>query len=177
MIDHRALHKLTYGMYIIGVAEGGDDNGQVSNTLFQVASEPLLVSVCINKVNRTHGMIQRSGAFTVSVLSTTAPMSLINLFGFHHGFDIEKFKEIPHRSADNGAPMVLSHTLAYIEVSVKSSLDAVSHTLFLGQVTNAGMLQEGEPMTYEHYRTVLKGYTPVTAPTFRPHERPPGIKG
>ncbi|OPY32025.1 MAG: FMN reductase (NADH) RutF [Methanomassiliicoccales archaeon PtaU1.Bin030] len=177
MIDRRALHELTYGMYIIGAAEGGADNGQVSNTLFQVASEPTLVSVCINKVNRTHGMIKRSGAFAVSVLSKTAPMSLINLFGFHHGFDVEKFKEIPHRSADNGAPMVLSHTLAYIEVSVMSSLDAVTHTIFLGQVTSAGMLQEGEPMTYEFYRTVLKGHTPVTAPTFRPQERPPEIKG
>lgn len=177
MIDHRALHELTYGMYIIGAAEGGDLNGQVSNTLFQVASEPLLLSVCINKVNRTYGMIQRSGAFTVSVLSVTAPMSLINLFGFHHGFEVEKFREVPHRSADNGAPIVLSHTLAYIEVSVISSMDAVTHTLFLGKVTSAGMLLEGEPMTYRHYRTVLKGYTPATAPTYRPLERTPEIKG
>jgi flavin reductase (DIM6/NTAB) family NADH-FMN oxidoreductase RutF len=177
MIDRRALHELTYGMYIIGVAEDGEYNGQVSNTLFQVASEPLLLSVCINKVNRTHGMIQRSGAFTVSVLSTAAPMSLINLFGFHHGYDVEKFREVPHRSADNGAPIVLSDTLAYIEVSVISSLDAVTHTLFLGKVTDTGMLLGGEPMTYRYYRTVLKGHTPVTAPTYRPLERPPEIKG
>ncbi len=177
MIDRRALHQLTYGMYIIGVQEKGAYNGQMSNTLFQVASDPLLVSVCINKVNRTHGMIQRSGAFTVSVLSMTAPLSLIGLFGYRHGFEVDKFKDVPHRSADNGAPIVLSHALAYIEVSVMSSLDAVTHTIFLGQVTNTGMLEEGEPMTYRHYQTVLKGYTPGTAPTYRPYERPPEIKG
>jgi flavin reductase (DIM6/NTAB) family NADH-FMN oxidoreductase RutF len=177
MIDHRALHELTYGMYIIGVEEGGAYNGQMSNTFFQAASDPLLVSVCINKTNRTHGMIQRSGGFTVSVLSTTAPLSLIGQFGYRHGFEVDKFKGIPYRPADNGAPIVLSHALAYIEVSVMSSLDAVTHTLFLGQVTNTGMLEEGEPMTYKYYQTVMKGYTPATAPTYRPSGRSSGIKG
>ncbi len=177
MIDHRPLHELTYGMYIVSAEEGGTYNGQMSNTLFQAASEPTLVSVCINKANRTHGMIRRRGAFTVSVLAMTAPLTLIGLFGFRHGYDIDKFKSVPFRPATNGAPIVLSHTVAFLEVAVISSLDAVTHTLYLGEVTNTGTLGDGEPMTYRYYNQVLKGYTPVTAPTFRPPEPPPEIKG
>jgi ferric-chelate reductase [NAD(P)H] len=170
MMDHHPLRTLTYGMYIISVREGDQINGQLSNTVFQVASEPPMVSMSINHSNVTHGMITRTGQFCVSVLDITAPFSLISLFGFHHGGEIDKFASVPHRPGSNGAPIVTTNTNAFLEVRVTGSIETPTHTVFLGEVTKMDLMGDKEPMTYDHYRNVLKGRTPPNAPTFMHHE-------
>ncbi len=155
-------------MYIVCAREGGRINGQLSNTVFQVASEPPIVSVCINRKNVTHGMIERSGRFSVSVLDITAPFTLISLFGFRHGGQIDKFAGTPYQSSPGGLPIVTVSTNAFIEAKVTGSVEAVTHTVFLGKVTDMGSLGQERSMTYDHYRTVLKGLTPKDAPTYTP---------
>jgi flavin reductase (DIM6/NTAB) family NADH-FMN oxidoreductase RutF len=48
-MDTKALHQISYGLYLISSRKGGKLNGQIANTLFQVTSEPPTVAVCINK--------------------------------------------------------------------------------------------------------------------------------
>jgi len=80
-MDTKALHKISYGMYVVGSRKGDKINGQTGNTLTQVSSEPPIISVCINKGNLTHEFIEASGVFTVSILSQDTPLSLIGHFG------------------------------------------------------------------------------------------------
>ncbi len=166
MTDQKALHRLSYGMYIVTAKDGGRINGQMSNSVFQVASDPPIISISINKKNDTHDMIVRSGAFAVSVLDITTPLTLVSIFGFKHGRDIDKFKGNPYRPGKNGAPILTTSTTAFMEASVRSSIDAGTHTVFLGDVTEMGCVGEVEPMTYKYYYHVLKGVTPRAAPTF-----------
>ncbi|MDW5563640.1 MAG: flavin reductase family protein [Methanomassiliicoccus sp.] len=168
MTDRRPLQSLTYGMYIVGAREGERMNGQLSNTVFQTTSEPPMLSVCVNHQNVTHGMIKRSGRFCVSVLDVTAPFTFISLFGFRHGDKVDKLAGVPHRTSKAGLPVVTASTNAYLEAVVVGSVEAVTHTVFLGQVTDMEILGEGVSMTYDYYRTVLKGLTPRSAPTFAP---------
>lgn len=167
-MDRGPLHRLTYGMYIVTAREGNRINGQLSNTVFQAASEPPIISVCISRQNLTHGMIERSGSFAVSVLDVSAPFTLISLFGFRHGGQVDKLSQVPYRPGANGAPIVTISTNAYLEAKVIGSVEAVTHTVFLGEVQDMGVLGPGASMTYDHYRTVLKGFTPKTAPTYSP---------
>ena len=53
-MELNALHKLSYGMYIVGSHKGNKLNGQIANTVFQITSEPPTVAVSINKSNLTH---------------------------------------------------------------------------------------------------------------------------
>jgi flavin reductase (DIM6/NTAB) family NADH-FMN oxidoreductase RutF len=168
MMDRLPLQRLSYGMYIVSARDGNRINGQLSNTVFQAASEPPIISVCINRQNVTHGMIERSGMFSVSVLDVTAPFALIGLFGFRHGGQVEKFGGIQYRSGTEGLPIVTVSTNAYLAARVIGSIEAVTHTVFLGEVTDMDILGSGESMTYDYYRTVLKGLTPKNAPTFSP---------
>ena len=64
--------KLSYGLFILTAKEAEKDNGCIINTAIQAASEPNQLSICVNKANYTHDMIQRTGKFTVSVLSQKA---------------------------------------------------------------------------------------------------------
>jgi len=58
-----ALHKLSYGMYIVASRKGDKLNGQIANTVFQITSEPPTVAVSINKQNLTHEYIKVSKVF------------------------------------------------------------------------------------------------------------------
>lgn len=168
MLDRLPLQRLTYGMYIVSAREGDRINGQLSNTVFQAASEPPIISVCVNRQNVTHDMIERSGRFSVSVLDVTAPFTLIGMFGFRHGGQVEKFSDVPHKSTASGVPIVTVSTNAFIDAKVIGSVEAVTHTVFLGEIEDMGILGQGASMTYEYYRTVLKGLTPKNAPTYSP---------
>ena len=172
-MNKSALHKISYGMYIVTSIVGDKMNGQIANTVFQVTSEPPAIAVSINKDNLTHKYIEKSGVFAVSVLSKEADMKLIGQFGFKSGREIDKFKGIEFRKGATGCPIVLNSALAYLEAEVQARFDAGTHTIFLGKLVDAGILKEGEPMTYSYYHTVKKGRAPKTAPTYIGEEKEP----
>lgn len=165
-MDKQCFFSINYGMYIISSVNGDRLNGQIANTVFQVTADPPQLAVAINVKNLTHEYIKKSRVFTVSVLDKQAPMTLIGLFGFKSGKDVDKFKEIKYRTGITKAPVVLEHTTGYFECELVSSQQVGTHTLFIGRVIEAQKLSEGEPMTYGYYHEVKKGKSPENAPTY-----------
>ena len=162
----KALHNISYGLYVVSSKKGDRLNGQIANTVIQVTSEPPNVAVCINKQNLTHEFITESKAFTASMLSQDTPLSFIGHFGFKSGRELDKFKDVNYRLGESKAPIVLDHTLAYVEAKVISQVDVGTHTIFIGGLVGADVLKEGEPMTYAYYHQVKRGTTPKTAPSY-----------
>lgn len=162
----KALRKLGYGLYVVGSTKGGKLNVQIANTVFQVCSEPPIIAVAINRQNLTHEYIAEGKVFTVSVLCQDAPLSFIGHFGFKSGREADKLKGINYRLGQTEAPIVLDHTLAYLEAKVIDHMDVGTHSIFVGQVIAADELREGEPMTYAYYHKVKRGTTPKTAPSY-----------
>ncbi len=92
-MDRKAMYKLSYGLFVLTAREDEKNNGCIINTAIQAASEPNQLSICVNKANYTHDMIQRTGQFTVSVLSQKAQFELFKHFGFQiPGRDVNKFE-------------------------------------------------------------------------------------
>jgi flavin reductase (DIM6/NTAB) family NADH-FMN oxidoreductase RutF/rubredoxin len=166
VLNTKALRQISYGLYIIGSRKAGKINGQIANTVIQKSSEPPTISVCINRQNLTHEFIRDGGVFTVSILSKDAPLRLIGQFGFKSGRDMNKFDGVSHRIGETQAPVVLDHTLAYLEARVIKELDVGTHTDFVGELVAAEVIKEGEPMTYAYYHEVKGGTTPKTAPSY-----------
>lgn len=165
-MNPKALHDISYGLYIICSKNVEKINGQIANALFQVTSEPPTIAVSINKKNLTHEFIEKSKVFTVSVLSEKTPMKLIGTFGFKSGTDIEKFEGINYKIGKTKVPIVLDNTLACIEAKMINRIDVGTHTIFIGRVEDAEILTEDKPMTYEYYHKVKGGFSPKTAPTY-----------
>ena len=162
----KALHAISYGLYVIGSKKGERLNGQTANTAIQVSSEPPTISVCINKGNLTHEFIKDSGVFTVSILSQDTPLSFVGKFGFKSGRDTDKLDGVNYKTGETQAPIVLDYALAYLEARVIKDVDVGTHTIFVGQLVEADVLKEGEPMTYAYYHQVKRGTTPKTAPSY-----------
>jgi len=170
-MDAKALHQISYGLYVISSFRGDKLNGQIANTLFQVASEPPSVAVSINKQNLTHSFIHDSRVFAASILSHDTPLRFIGDFGFRSGRDVVKFAQVNYKIGKTGAPIVLDHALAYVEAELINETDAGSHTIFLGRLIDAQILSSGEPMTYTYYHEVKRGSTPKTAPVYIEEEK------
>jgi len=171
-VDTKTLYQISYGLYIITSTRGGKFNGQIANTLFQVTSEPPTVAVSINKQNLTHEFIRDSRVFAVSILSQDTPLSFVGNFGFKSGRDIDKLAQVNYKVGKTGAPIVLDHTLGYLEVKVINEMDVGTHTIFIGELVEGETVRSGEPMTYAYYHEVKRGTAPKTAPTYIKEEKP-----
>jgi len=164
-MDSKILHKISYGLYVIGAEKEGKFNGQIANTVFQVSSKPATVAISINKANLTNEFIEKSGAFSVSVLPQSTPLSFIGHFGFKSGRDIDKFQSVAFKQGVTGAPIILENTIGYLEAKVIASLEVETHTIFIGEIVDAQVFSDEEPMTYAYYHFVKRGGTPAAAPT------------
>lgn len=167
-MDLKALYKLSYGMYVVCSFMGDKLNGQIANTLFQVANEPPMLAVSLNKNNLTCEFVRESKVFSASVLSKETPLKFIGHFGFKSGRDIDKFASgsFKYIMGKTGAPIVLENSLAFFEFQVDKEIDVGSHFLFVGKLLEAETIKEGEPMTYAYYHEIKRGGIPKTAPHY-----------
>jgi len=153
-------------MYIVGSRKGDRINAQVANTVFQITSEPPTIAVSINKKNLTHEFISESRVFSASVLCTETPLNFIGNFGFKSGRDVDKFKDVKYKIGTTGVPVVIDYAVSYLEARVTKEIDVGTHTVFIGEVVDAEVLNDKECMTYSYYHMVKKGTTPTTAPHY-----------
>lgn len=147
----KAIHSISYGLFIITASHEGKDNGQTANTCFQITSEPAQIAIGINKNNLTHSFISQSGKFGVSVLDQNGH-DLARQFGYKSGRDINKFEGLKAHRGKSGV-MLPDGVLATLEAEVVDQLDAGTHTLFLGRITAGEYFGNGEPMTYAYFRS------------------------
>jgi flavin reductase (DIM6/NTAB) family NADH-FMN oxidoreductase RutF len=161
-----ALHKLGYGMYIVGSHKGDKLNGQVANTVFQITSEPPTVAVSINKSNLTHEYIKDSRVFSAAILCQATPLPYIGGFGFKSGRDVDKLQGVNYKIGVTKSPIFLDHATAYLEAEVIQDVDVGTHTIYIGRIVAAEILTEDVCMTYDYYHQVKRGTTPKTAPSY-----------
>lgn len=157
--------KLSYGVYVVtSWADGGRPTGCTANSAMQVTSSPATIAVSINHDNFTNECIKASGRFAVNVLGENSPPAIIGNFGFKSGRDSDKFSEKPELR--DFLPIV-DGAIAYITCKVIDTMESETHTVFLGEVIGAEILDENAaPMTYAYYHNVIKGKSPKNAPTY-----------
>jgi flavin reductase (DIM6/NTAB) family NADH-FMN oxidoreductase RutF/rubredoxin len=175
-MDLTALFKLSYGVYAICSKKGDKINGQTANAVMQITSEPPTIAISINKQNLTHEYIKESKVFSIAILSQETPLNFIGTFGFKSGRDQNKFEGVTFKIGSSQAPVLLDNALASIEAKVIKDVDVGTHTIFIGEITDAGILKQGEPMTYAYYHQVKRGTTPKTAATYVKVEQKPALK-
>jgi flavin reductase (DIM6/NTAB) family NADH-FMN oxidoreductase RutF/rubredoxin len=167
MINYEALLKVSYGLYVVCSGTKQKGNGYISNTVFQVTSDPPRFAASCNKENFTAGLIRETGLFSVSVLQADTAMETISHFGYKSGKDADKLKGMEIRFRETGVPVVLNDAIAYLEFRVTDTMDVGTHLLFIGDLVHAEVLDgDKDPLTYLHYTREKKGKAPKNAPTY-----------
>ena len=155
-MNTKVLHNLTCGLYVLASKNGAHRSGCIINTVMQVTSKPLRITVTVNKANYTHDLIASSGVFTVSLLDQSAPFGLFQHFGFQSGRDVDKFKDLSVKEDENGVPYLTWASCGYLSCKVVSSMDLGTHTQFLADVIDAEALDGTAPVSYVYYQAHIK---------------------
>ena len=163
-----ALHKLSYGVYIVSATDNGRPTGCVANSIMQITSSPAIIAVSINHDNFTNKCVASTGKLAVNILSEKTAPSLIGTFGFRSGREADKFGGVSY-SNKSGLP-VIDEACAYLVCHTVDKLETATHTVFLCEVDDCDVLDNNEPMTYAYYHKVIKGKAPKNAPTYIPEE-------
>ena len=137
-LRRRVMWSMPSGLYVIGSRAGERRNAMTANWVSQVSSDPKLVSVAVEKEAVTHELIAEGRVFSVNIIDredraiirkftkpveVDAAASTLNGFPFHDG--------------PTGAP-VLDQAVAWLDCTLHSAVDLGAHTLFLGEVADAG---------------------------------------
>ena len=164
-MNKTALFNLSYGVYVVTTWAKGKATGCTANSAMQITSSPATIAVSINHDNYTNECIKDTGVFALNILGETVDPMVIGTFGFRTGRDSDKFEGI--EPLVKGYLPVLPQAMSYITCKVINTLETDTHTIFLGEVTDADNLSSDTPMTYSYYHKVIKGTSPKNAPTYQ----------
>jgi len=154
--DLTALFNIGYGLYVVTSNDGKKDNGLIVNTVSQVTNTPNRVAVAINKDNYSHHIIKQTGIMNVNCLSTDAPFSVFQTFGFQSGRNADKFANIEPLRSDNGLAFLPRYINSFMSLQVEQYVDLGTHGMFICSVTEARVISDTETMTYTYYMNNVK---------------------
>jgi flavin reductase (DIM6/NTAB) family NADH-FMN oxidoreductase RutF len=141
------FHRLTAGVYVVGVAEGAKRDAFTAAWVMQTSFDPLLLALSINPGNASYQLLHAGGGFTVNVLKA-GQLELARRFGTRSGREEDKLANVPWRPGRSGAP-ILEAALAYFDCELAGRMRAGDHELVLGRVTDGKILdRNGRPLEY-----------------------------
>ena len=146
--DHfrRIMGQFATGVTIVTAAHEGRLAGMTANAITSVSLQPMLVLFCADRRARTNEMIDRSGAFALNIL-TEKMRPLSDLFADNKKSEEERFAAVRHApGAVTGAP-ILERNMGWLECRVAHRYEGGDHTIFVGEVVNAGA-GDGKPLIF-----------------------------
>lgn len=162
-MNNKAFFKLSYGLYVVSSSCDGKDSACIANTFVQVTSEPARVCITLNKNNYTTSLIENSCVYNVGVLLDDIDMDVIRRFGFQSGKDVNKFDGIDYEVDCQNIKQITEGIAASFSVKVISMTDVGTHIMFVGDVIDCKVINEGEVLTYANYHNKKNGTTPKNA--------------
>lgn len=146
MKNLKITRKITQGMYVL-TTDGG---GCIVDAVSQISSgENPLISVAVMKKNNTNTLLKKNKKFAISILSKDVNPEIIKTFGFNSSRDIDKFENIETIDED---VKVIKDSIGYMICEVVDYIENDTHTLFIGKIIEADILDDKEPMSYGYYQ-------------------------
>jgi flavin reductase (DIM6/NTAB) family NADH-FMN oxidoreductase RutF len=140
-MDPELINKVTWkipnALALIGSANGDEWNGMTASWITQLSMEPVLVGVGIDNKAMTHRLITASGSFTVNLWSSEDTRVFVK-FSKPATRDGDTLNGRAVRTATTGAP-VFEEAVAWMDCSVRHTIDFGTHTLFAGEIVDAGI--------------------------------------
>lgn len=155
-IDTKSLNYISYGLYVVTCNDGIKNNGLIVNTVTQVANNPTKIAVTICKENYSHDVIKQTNRLNINTLTTKTPFSIFEHFGFCSGKNTDKFESFPYFPSDNGLPVLVDYINSYISLKITQYIDLGTHGMFIGEISEANVINNDESITYACYHKNVK---------------------
>jgi flavin reductase (DIM6/NTAB) family NADH-FMN oxidoreductase RutF len=126
---------------LVGSRAGDEWNAMTTSWVTQVAMEPVLVAVGVDKKAVTHRLISDGGSFSINLWDRDDTRPFVK-FSKPAEKDGMALNGRPIREGATGVP-IFDEAIAYLECTVWQTVDCGTHTLFLGEVQDAGFQNGG----------------------------------
>lgn len=140
-VKKTALRMIPYGLYVLtGETKDGRVTAATVNWATQASFQPPLVVVGVKADSSAHGVIKDAGAFALNILGKGQQSTAFAFFKSVER-DGKRIGGEPFRSGQTGAP-ILENVPAFVECKLVDTLEKGDHSIFVGEVVNAGLGKE-----------------------------------
>jgi flavin reductase (DIM6/NTAB) family NADH-FMN oxidoreductase RutF len=143
-MDDAILNKVTWkipnALALVGSRAGDEWNAMTTSWITQLSMEPVLIGVGIDNSAVTHRLVRDGGSFTVNLWSAEDTRPFVK-FSKPAAKDGMTLNGRPIREGVTGAP-IFEEAIAWMECEVRSKHDFGTHTLFVGEIVDADLLDE-----------------------------------
>lgn len=143
-LDDELLNKVTWkipnALALVGSRAGDEWNGMTTSWITQLSMEPVLIGVSIDNAAVTHRLVTDGGSFTVNLWSSDDTKTFVK-FSKPATKEDMTLNGRAIREGVTGAP-VFEEAIAYLDCEVRQSVDLGTHTLFVGEVVDAAIVDD-----------------------------------
>ncbi len=143
-IKKKTLRMITYGLYILTSKSGEKYSAGTINWLSQASFDPPLIMVGVKKDSGLHSTISESGVFAVNILASDQK-EIASAFFKRTTIEGDKINGYKFKEGKTGSP-ILEDLPAFFECKVIDKVQKGDHTIFVGEVINAGIVREAKPL-------------------------------
>ena len=148
-----AFGKMTYGIYVLTTCYQKEINGMIASWVSQVSHTPPQIMAAVHPHRYSHQLVEKGRSFALHVLAKSRK----DLLSRFKGRDPKaKFLGLNWTAGKTGCP-ILGDCLAYLECELNTHYRPGNHTLYIGDVIDAGVLAEGAPLTTGDYEGIYLG--------------------
>ncbi len=159
-LDDELVNTVTWRipnvLALVGSRAGEERNGMTTSWITQLSMEPVLIGVGVDNAAITHRLISEGRCFTVNLWNAEDTRVFVK-FSKPAVDDGETLNGRPVRAATTGAP-VFEEAIAWMDCEVRHHLDLGTHTLFVGEVVDAALVDpEARPASMADTRMKYGG--------------------
>lgn len=140
-VDDELLNRVTWkipnALALVGSRAGDERNAMTASWITQLSMDPVLIGVAVDNDAVTHRLVSEGGSFTVNLWDAEDTKVFVK-FSKPATDDGDALNGRPVRPATTGAP-IFEDALAWMDCEVRQSIDLGTHTLFVGEVVDAGI--------------------------------------
>lgn len=118
------------------------------NSFTSISLEPPLVSLALKKLTHTHELVEKSGEFAATILSSSQK-ELSERFAGKFPEITDRFEGVPTETLLLDIPL-LKGGIAYFNCRVIQSIPVGENTLFVAEVVAVRGEGEGDPLVYHN---------------------------
>ncbi len=140
------LGTFSYGLYVVSVRGQGRVNAFTANWVTQVSFDPPLVAVAVENDGLSITLIEESEVFALNVLDAGQRPAASFMARRSRSASDKPSGVAYHEGEATGCP-ILDEALGYVECQVANVVPAGDHTIFIGEIIEAGVQHQGTALT------------------------------
>ena len=137
---NRVTWKIPNALALVGSRAGDERNAMTTSWISQLSMEPVLIGIGVENTAVTHRLISDGGSFTVNLWDSEDTRVFVK-FSKPARDDGDTLNGRAVRSGRTGAPIFIE-AIAWMDCEVRHAIDLGTHTLFIGELVDAAMVDD-----------------------------------